>query len=381
MILCGIVSLTVYFIGLCAISSDLGIETGPPGSRKEYPAAKRAPLRSTRQLVRLVKGPHFTQRRIWLARYVCCTWVAVGLWLGTTPVNAQQRETVGMVTEIRIRSGDIEVKKYSSTDWKPVRPLLALQAGDVVRVTADASVIIILSGEVGAVRIDSGNSPFEVSDPRIEHGRVQRALLLLGASMKYLSVRAEETLAPILVTRGDVARAIIVSPRNGPVLPGTLAFELSCADVGYCTVAVLGSKGPLVEQTRAQGGKFIYPKDGPRLVPGQRYRLRIRSNGQDLEETWFEVIPAERARIIQTDLRDLDQSLSAGVPLTSVAIIKAGLLLNEGLVHDARLLLVDALDRDPDASGVHLLLGDLYSRSGRPDLAAQFLDRTRGSAR
>jgi Tfp pilus assembly protein PilF len=62
------------------------------------------------------------------------------------------------------------------------------------------------------------------------------------------------------------------------------------------------------------------------------------------------------------------------VPPTSKAVMRAGLLAREGLLHDARRVVVAALDTDRDEPTLHLLLGDLYTRTGLADLAAESFD-------
>ena len=54
--------------------------------------------------------------------------------------------------------------------------------------------------------------------------------------------------------------------------------------------------------------------------------------------------------------------------------MRAGLLAREGLLHDARRVVLVALDADRDEPTLHLLLGDLYSRTGLPEQAAESFD-------
>jgi Tfp pilus assembly protein PilF len=49
----------------------------------------------------------------------------------------------------------------------------------------------------------------------------------------------------------------------------------------------------------------------------------------------------------------------------------------DGLVHDARLILVAALTKDPDEPTLHLLLGTLYETTGLRDQAAEAFDEAR----
>ena len=59
---------------------------------------------------------------------------------------------------------------------------------------------------------------------------------------------------------------------------------------------------------------------------------------------------------------------------TSRAVMRAGLLAREGLLHDARRVVLAALDADRDEPTLHLLLGDLYTRTGLAGPAAESFD-------
>ena len=82
----------------------------------------------------------------------------------------------------------------------------------------------------------------------------------------------------------------------------------------------------------------------------------------------------QRARAVAGDLAELEQELGASVSPTSRAVLRAGLLAREGLLHDARRVVVTALAADRDEPTLHLLLGDLYTRTGLTDLAAESFD-------
>jgi len=85
-------------------------------------------------------------------------------------------------------------------------------------------------------------------------------------------------------------------------------------------------------------------------------------------------VDAARARAVAADLAALEQELGPAVLPTSKAVMRAALLAREGLLHDARRVVVGALDGDRDEPTLHLLLGDLYTRTGLADLAAESFD-------
>jgi uncharacterized protein HemY len=51
--------------------------------------------------------------------------------------------------------------------------------------------------------------------------------------------------------------------------------------------------------------------------------------------------------------------------------LRAGFLAHNGLLHDARLGVVEELARQPDEPSLHCLLGDLYARQGLPEEAME----------
>ena len=108
---------------------------------------------------------------------------------------------------------------------------------------------------------------------------------------------------------------------------------------------LVGPSGPVVERREVTGPRWAYPADAPALAPNVRHTLQVTATGQPTQEAWFEVVDAARA-----------------------------LLAREGLLHDARRVVVAALDADRDEPTLHLLLGDLYTRTGLGDLAAESFD-------
>jgi hypothetical protein len=130
----------------------------------------------------------------------------------------------------------------------------------------------------------------------------------------------------------------------------------------------------VVDRREVAGARWTYPSDAPALTPGVRYTLQVVSGSQPAQEAWFEVVDAERARAVASDLAGLEQELGGSVSPTSRAVLKAGLLAREGFLHDARSVVVAGLAADRDEPTLHLLLGDIYTRTGLTDLAAESFD-------
>lgn len=300
--------------------------------------------------------------------------LALGALLAqAAPAGAQTGETAGVITEIKPAKGRVEVKPAAGGDWRPARPLLALRAGDVVRTTEDASAVVLLSGGRGTVRVAGAAGTLTVPGVAAA-GQGQKAKALVEASLGFLAGTTKESSQAVLATRSAARPPVILSPRNGPVLPDALAFEWLGSRFARYSVRLAGPNGPVVERREVTGPRWEYPADAPALAPNTRYTLQVTAGGQPAQEAWFELVDAARARALAADLTALEQELGTGVPPTSKAVMRAGLLAREGLLHDARRVVVAALDADRDEPTLHLLLGDLYTRTGLAGLAAESFD-------
>lgn len=289
------------------------------------------------------------------------------------PAAAQTTESAGVITEIKPARGRVEVKAAAGGDWRPARPLLALRAGDVVRTTEDASAVVLLSGGRGMVRVAGAAGSLTVPGVAAS-GQGQKAKALVEASLGFLAGTTKESSQAVLATRSQARPPVILSPRNGRALPDGLAFEWLGSRFSRYTVRLVGPSGPVVERREVTGPRWAYPADAPALTPNTRYTLQITAGAQPTQEAWFEVVDAARARAVADDLAALEQELGPAAPATSKAVMRAGLLAREGLLHDARRVLVAALEADRDEPTLHLLLGDLYTRTGLTQLAAESFD-------
>ena len=287
--------------------------------------------------------------------------------------QAQTAETAAVITEIKPAKGRVEVKPAAGGDWRPARPLLALRTGDIVRTTEDASAVVLLSGGRGTMRLAGAAGTLTV--PAVSAaGQGQKAKTLVEASLGFLAGTTKASTQAVLATRSVARPPVILSPRNGAVLPEALAFEWLGSRFARYTVRLVGPNGPVVERREVTGPRWEYPADAPALTPGARYTLQVTAGGQPAQEAWFEVVDAAPTRAVAGDLTALEQELGTGVPPTSKAVMRAGLLAREGLLHDARRVVVAALDTDRDEPTLHLLLGDLYTRTGLANLAAESFD-------
>ena len=311
-----------------------------------------------------------SKRRIGSGLIAVSCVAVLALW----PPGARGAETVGMITEMRNGGGRIEVRAAGGGAWRPAAPLQALRPGDAVRASASAWAVLVLSGGRGNVKVDAAGSPFMVPAPPPGGGKAQKALGLLESSFSYLSAGAKEPLQAVLSTRGAARPPVILSPRNGPVLPESLTFEWLGSRFSRYTIRLAGPAGAVVERAGVVGARFDYPPDAPSLSAGVRYTVQVVGVNHPPQEAWFEVADPTRAQAVRRDLAELGQALGPTASPNTVAALRAGFLAGNGLMHDARLVLIAALAKDPDEPTLHLLLANLYSRTGLPDLAAESYD-------
>jgi|GEM_PF-457874 len=299
--------------------------------------------------------------------------------------EARSGETAGMITEIKNGRGRVEVRTAGGAEWRPAAPLQTLRAGDAVRATADARAVVVLSGGRGSVKVQAAGSPYLVPLPRPGESKTQKALGLLESSLNYLSSGTKEPLQAVLSTRGASRPPVILSPRNTAVLPDPLAFEWLGSRFARYAVKVVGPAGPVLERAGVVGARFAYPADAPALAPGVRYTLQVVSGQLPPQEAWFEVVDAGRAQAVRRDLAELEQALGPTPSPSTLAALRAGFLASNGLYHNARLVVTAALAADPDEPTLHLLLANLYGKTGLPDQAAESYDEaqflmTRGAS-
>jgi len=278
-----------------------------------------------------------------------------------------------MITEIKVGGGKIEVKT-AGADWRAASPLNALRAGDQVRAVGDATTVVLLAGGRGTVRVEATNSPYTVAAAPADAGKMQKARTLLSASLGFLSAGTKEPPKAVLSTRSATRRPEILTPRNGPVLPDSLVFEWLGSQFSRYTVRILDPSGVVLERKGVVGARFAHPADARPLRPGVRYRFQVEALGHPPYDAWFEVVEPGRAAAVQEDLKQLEAALGPGVSPSSLAAVRVGALAAQGLVHDARLVALAALARDPDEPTLHILLGNLYLKAGLPQLAAESLD-------
>jgi hypothetical protein len=238
-------------------------------------------------------------------------------------------------------------------------------------------VVILLSGSRGSIKVVAASSPFVLSAPKPGETKAQKALTLLGQTVGFLSTTAKEEPRATLSTRAGTKPPVILGPRNGPVLPDSLTIEWLGSRLARYTIRIAGPKGVVLEKKDVTGARFDYPPDAPPLSPGVRYTVQVLSGSHQAQQAWFEVLDTTRAQGIRQDMKEVEQTLGPSVSPNTLVTLRAGFLANNGLLHDARASITAALAKDPDEPTLHFLLGNLYSKLGLPEQAAESYDEAR----
>jgi len=278
-------------------------------------------------------------------------------------------DPVGVLTEIRAEKGRVEVKKAGEADWKGAQPLLALRAGDQIRVSGEARASLVFTGGRGAQAVSAANSPFTVQVPAAA-GAGDKAKALAGSVTDFLAGKQKDlAYLPLSVRAVRPPRVVQLQPRETKLLPGVVTFEWSGSETLRYKIRVLGPQGTLWEQSNLPRKPIAYPASSPALEPGVRYSWQLETEGQPMQQAEFQILTADEAKRVRESLDILVPASLSGYPPSSVALMRAGYVLRDGLFADARRELLTALAKDPDEPALHLLLGQVYEQIGLGELA------------
>jgi hypothetical protein len=234
--------------------------------------------------------------------------------------------------------------------------------------------VVLLTGGRGTVKVEASNSPYVVAAGAAGDSKLQKAQSLVAGSVGFLGSGSGEPPKAVLSTRSTGRPAVILSPRDTAVLPGPLTFEWMGTQFARYTVRVSTPSGVMWEKKGVVGARFEYPSDAPALKPGVRYTFGVEPATGAPQQASFEVVDATRAETVRQNLKDLADGLGSNVPPNTAVAIRAGTLAREGLLHDARQVVMAALAKDPDEPSLHTLLGQIYQKTGLPDQAAESFD-------
>jgi len=282
---------------------------------------------------------------------------------------AYAADPIGVLTEIRAENGRVEVKRAGESEWKAAQPLLALRPGDQIRVTGEARASLVFTGGRGAQAVSAANSPFTAQPPATA-GAGDKAKALVGSVTDFLAGKQKDlAYLPLSVRAVKPPRVAQLQPRETKLLPGPVTFEWSGSDTLRYKVRVLGPQGVLWEQANLPRKPVAYPASAPALEPGVRYSWQLETEGQPTQQAEFQILSADEAKRVRESLDILVPASLSGYPPSSIALMRAGYVLRDGLYTDARRELMTALAKDPDEPTLHLLLGQVYEQVGLGELA------------
>ena len=289
---------------------------------------------------------------------------------------AQSRDAVAVLTELKFNRGDIQIKAAGKKAPEKPAPLQSLYPGAQIVVTKDAVAVILFTDGMKTVTIDERNSPFDVKPPAAKEGSS-------GAGMKQVASllfgkKKPPTYIPLAV-RGGKHPPTLISPRETKTMTDAPTFRWMGMEMQTGTLRVYGPEGQVWAAENIARTQLQYPATAPRLKPGVEYAWSIEKKGFSAEKARFTVLSPAEAKPVQEQMKSLEGN--AGISKTTLAILKASLLISHGLFHEAREVLAAAETADPDEPALHLLLGETYEKTGLKSLAleeygeAQFLSR------
>jgi hypothetical protein len=108
-----------------------------------------------------------------------------------------------------------------------------------------------------------------------------------------------------------------------------------------------------------------------------RYQLQVSADSGPAEKVWFEVVNPARVEIVHQDLAELEATAGSMVSPKTLVTTQVAYLASQGLLLDARLMLMAALADQTDDPAFRFLLGTLYERLGLPEQAAESFAQAR----
>ncbi len=260
----------------------------------------------------------------------------------------------------------MRVKLAAETDWKAPLPLLSLRPGDQVRVTQNATAVLMFTGGQGILTVSASNSPYTVQPPAASASGGKTSEFLSSLSRLLMGKKKDLAYVPLAV-RSAKQPPLMLSPRDGKLL-GPPLLEWAGSDRLRYTVRVFGPRGKLWEQANLPRAPLLYSASAPPLSPGVSYRWELEAKDFPLQQGQFTIMMPTEIASIREHLTALDPSALPGYPKNTVILMRAGFLFEQGLYAEARKELQVALTADPDEPSLHLMLGHVYERTGLRDL-------------
>jgi hypothetical protein len=278
--------------------------------------------------------------------------------------SVQAQEAVGVITEIKLNRGDVQIR-LPGKNWQKPAPLQSLYAGTQIQATKDARAVILYTEGMKTATVEERNSPFEIKAADAKGAAGGGAKAVAGALM---GKKKPPSYVPLAV-RGGKHPPVLLAPRNTKVMSDAPTFQWMGMERQPGSVRVYGPEGVLWSAENISLTQIKYPASAPRLKPGVEYTWAIEKKGAPAEKVRFQVLAPAEAKTVEAELAAIQKS--SGVPRTTAAILKAGLLTSRELYYDARDVLAEAVKADPDEPTLHFLMAEVYEKTGLKDMAAE----------
>lgn len=280
-------------------------------------------------------------------------------------------DVVGVVTEIRKAQGDVRVKGNGDGDWKPVKPLMSLRAGDQVRAEGDARAVILITGG-GAKAVTEKDSPFTVTPLAADGGAGAKGVVTNVA--KFLAHKQDAPTYLKLTSRRvpNPKTPMIMSPRETRLLHAPVTFVWNGSDELKYAIEVIGPEGRLWSESGLSRGSIKYPDTAPPLRQGVRYQWILNASGYPPIRTWFEIGSEAQVSRLQSELAQIDPKEYSG---TTIALLRAGVLFGDRFYKDALDELQENAQAFKDEPTLRFMAGHVYDQIGLRYLAEQSFDQ------
>ncbi|HTO10681.1 MAG TPA: hypothetical protein VMQ51_03850 [Candidatus Binatia bacterium] len=297
-------------------------------------------------------------RRMWL--------LTAALIAVATPGRAA--EPIGVITELHLADGQVEIKPAAGGEWLPAKPLLSISEGDQVRVAGAGRAVLVFVGTQRSTVVTPANSPY-VAAPPAQPGIAERVKSAIGflqstprePSRKSLTVRSSRDLSPV----------VLLAPRDTLVAADGLRLEWEGPQTARYAVRIVTADGRVLWEKKGVEAPLLASPPDLRLAPG-RYRWELESKGYGIQRAAFDVATAEVARQVRAATAAVEP---ARYPAATAALLKAAGLMRERFYADARRELLQAVAASPDEPTLHVLLAVVYDKTGLESLAAGEYDR------
>ena len=243
--------------------------------------------------------------------------------------------TVGMVTRL---TGKAEVSSAQGNDWKPVRLMRRLEAGDRVRCASDGEVVITLFASAEQCTVAAGTTV--TLDAKGIKG-AQKVAGLRGSGIQIARAMAGDR------PGGFEARPAQAHQRLLPHYPGwSLEGErqLSWTPVARAasySFTLFDKNDNVIWSQRVEGPVATYPAELPFFALRRPYVWRLvafGASGKPLPESRWGILTflsAKDAEQLATDAKELENQAKAEIKDTTVFFLLAELYRSYGVLEKA----------------------------------------------